>query len=335
MSVHHLLRIRVYAVIAALLAAVLFIFVHAPKVDAVETANTLKVTPVRTDIEVKPGKNKVVKVTVTNLTDDTIAVSAIQNDFIAGDERGTPALILDEKKYAPTHSLKRFMTPIEDFTIPGNQSKTINVMIKVPSNAQAGGYFGALRFAPTVPDDGGQVNLSPSVASLILLTVPGDLVEKLTVTDFDIQQDGKTGAIFGSPENIQASLRFANEGNVQSGPVGKVSVKSGGKVIYETDFNNKDPRDMTLPDSARRWDIPLEKISGFGQYTVLATFTYGTKNQTIEIEKSFWVIPLFVIIIAVILFILLLLLIAGIWFFLRGYKKRILRSQSGHRGYRR
>jgi hypothetical protein len=91
--------------------------------SANNTANTLKVSPVRTDIEILPGETKSVPVTVTNLTNATVSVASITNDFVAGDDRGTPALILDADKFAPSHSLKRFMSPVPAMTIPAKQAK--------------------------------------------------------------------------------------------------------------------------------------------------------------------------------------------------------------------
>lgn len=296
-------------------------------------ANTLKVTPVRSDIQILPGQSKSVEVVVTNLTPDPITVRPIENDFTAGDERGTPALILDADKYAPTHSLKRFMSPLLDVTIPGNESKSVNVVITVPKDAQAGGYFGALRLAPTSPDGGGQVNLSASVASLILLTVPGDMVQRLEMTDFTVLQNGKGGAFFNTPKDILATVRFENKGNVQIPPTGVVAVKQGDKVIYETEFNQEDPKDMVLPDTARRWDIPLDKIGDFGHFTVIGVFTYGTSNQTIEISQSFWVIPLWMVITALVVGGILLLAIIFLIIFFTTRKKRRARSRGLGNGH--
>ena len=293
------------------------------------SANVLKVSPVRSDIEVKAGETKKVQTTVTNLTKTPITIKAITNDFIAGDERGTPALILDADKYAPTHSLKRFMKPIADVTIPAGKAKAIEVTIAVPKDAQAGGYFGAVRFAPTTPGDGGQVNLSGSVASLMLLTVPGPAIEKMNLTEFVIQQGGKSAPYFQSANDLQASVRFENKGNLQMGPFGKLSIKEGDKVVYDVNFNDKNPRDVILPDSARRWDIPLKNIGSFGHYTVSATFTYGSKNQTVEVTESFWIIPQMVIIGTIVGILLLIALIVGIWLFLRHYKRRVLRHHGG------
>lgn len=286
--------------------------------QAVENAaNTLKISPVRTDVEIQPGGTKTVTTIITNLTNSPMTVSAVQNDFIAGDERGTPALILDANKFAPTHSLKRFLAPLKDITIPAKESKEVNVVINVPMNAQAGGYFGAVRFVPTTPDGGGQVNTSASVASLILLTVTGDLTEKLDLTNFDIRQRGKTSTFFGDSRDLELAVRFRNVGSIQEGPFGKVAVKQGSKIVYETDFNTTNPRDVVLPDSARRWDVPLKNVGDFGYYTVSATFTYGKKNQTIQIDKSFWVIPMSIIIAAGIGLLILILLIVGMVLFVK------------------
>lgn len=297
-------------------------------------ANTLKVSPVRSDISVKPGENKTVDVTVTNLTDADVAVQPIENDFVAKGEDGTPALILDANEYAPTHSLKRFMLPLDNFTIPANKAKTVKVIIAVPKTAQAGGYFGAIRFAPTDPSNSGQVNLSASVASLMLLTVPGPMTEKLNLTDYSVQQNGKSGTYFQNPNNLAFSFRFENKGSVQEAPFGNISVKNGDKVVYSADFNNKTQRDMVLPDSARRWTIPLKNIGTFGYYTVEGTLTYGSKNETVNISQSFWVIPFAMIIGGIVGLLVLIGLIVGIVVFLRGYKRRIINSQ-GRGGRRR
>lgn len=321
---------------AAIIAGISFLILHDTKTayaanDA--SSSVLKVSPVRKDIQITQGTGDVVKVFVTNVTKDKISVKPIENDFIAGDENGTPALILDANKYAPTHSLKRFMVPLTDFTIDPGKTATVSVRINVPRNAQAGGYFGAIRFAPSDPASGGQVNLSASVASLILLTVPGPVTEKLDLTNFDIMQGSKTIGNFSSNGDLRVLVRFENKGNIQEGPFGKIYVKQGNKVVYDHDFNIETPRDMVLPDSARRWEVPLKNIGSFGHYTVGATLTYGKDNRTIEISKSFWVIPWKVIILATAGLVVLVGLIVGIWLGLRNYKRRILRQYG--RGRRR
>jgi hypothetical protein len=296
-------------------------------------ANTLKVSPVRTDITVAAGTSGVVKTFITNLTSTPIALQPIENDFVAGSkEDGVPSIILDQNSYAPTHSLKRFMIPLSNFTVAPNSTKEIDVTITVPKSGQAGGYFGAVRFAPATQGGGSNVNLSASVASLILMTVPGPTVEQLALTDFDVQQNGSVATNFRNPQNLSLLMRFQNKGNLQEAPFGQVYIQKGKKVLYRYNFNQTDPKDEVLPDSARKWTIPLKNLGKFGKYTVGGVFTYGTNTQqSINITKTIWIIPSTYIIGGIAAIVVLILIIVGIWLFLRGYKRRVLRSSSYRR----
>jgi len=316
-----------FAFAIALLMGVLSASVSAQS----STANTLKVSPVRSDVQIKAGESGEVSITITNLTGEEVLVAPIENDFVQGDERGTPSIILDANQYAPTHSLKRFMAPLSNVKVPANGSAVVKVKITVPASAQAGGYFGALRFAPTTPDGGGQVNLSASVASLILLTVPGPVTEQLVLTDFSIKQGSEANNNFRTPNDLKVTFRFENKGNIQQGPFGKISVTQGSKIVYDYDFNQDTPREVVLPDGARRWDVPLEKIGDFGYYTVHGTFTYGSTNKTIEVERSFWVIPTAYIIGAIVALVLLIGLIVWLIFFLKGRRRRAARRGARRR----
>jgi hypothetical protein len=307
-------------------AAVFAATTQTSKTTATNNSQTLRVSPVRTNLIVQAGASGKVQTFVTNLTKSSITIQPIENDFVAGDESGNPALILDPNSYAPTHSLKRFMAPMKNFTIPANGTQEVDVTISVPKSAQAGGYFGAVRFAPGLGSDSQSVNLNASVASLILLTVPGPTTERLTMTNFDVQQNGGTATNFREPKDLALFLRFKNEGNLQEAPFGQIYVRKDKKVLYTSNFNQTEPKSQILPDSARRWTIPLKNFGKFGKYTVGATFSYGAKGQTIEIAKTVWIIPTMVIMIVVIGVFVLAALIFGAWLFLRNYKRRILKS---------
>lgn len=288
------------------------------------TANTLKISPLRTDLSADPGETKTVKITVTNPSSSEVSVKPIQNDFIADDtEDGSPAIILDENQYAEKNSLKRFMQPIESFNIPAGETVTVEATIAVPENAEAGGYFGAVRFAPTSPDGGGQVNTSPSVASLILLRVNGEVTERLELTDFQVRQAGKATNYLTSTNDISVLTRFKNNSKVQLAPFGMISVKKGNEVVHQADFNKKDQLDTILPDSARRWNVNLGNIEGFGRYEVTAVFTYGQNNQALEATQVFWVIPMPMIITVAAILLLLAIVVVYLISRRRGGKSKL------------
>lgn len=294
--------------------------------DAINNnANSLKISPLRTDITLDPGESGTVKTYITNLTKAPIVLKAIENDFVSGDEKGTPSIILDENSYAPAHSLKRFMVPLQNVSVATGATQEVDVKITVPKTAQAGGYYGALRFAPA-GNTNQPVSLNASVASLILLTVPGPTIEQLTLTNFDVQQNGGTATNFRTPNDLALLVRFQNKGNLQEAPFGQINVQKGKKVVYTYNFNQDEPKDEVLPDSARRWTVPIKNLGKFGKYTVSGTFGYGAKGTTINIQKTVWIIPTVYILIVVGAIAFIAIIIAGFWMFIRSYKRKILRS---------
>ncbi len=289
--------------------------------------DSFRISPLRTDVTINPGETRKVTIYIQNLNPVPATLKPINNDFIAGNkEDGTPDIILNENEYAPTHSLKRFMAPIPNVAVGPGERKPVEVTISVPSTAQAGGYYGALRFAPALADGSGSVSVTGSVASLILMTVPGDLVENLTLKDFTLQQKGKESKRFSSPKGIKAVVRLQNKGNVHIAPQGGIFVQKGDKVIYQAKINDIKPAGVVLPDSTRKWEIPVKKLGNFGKYKITAVIGYGATNKTINIERTIWIIPTLYIVGAILALIAIIGVIFAITMSLRAYKRRILRG---------
>jgi hypothetical protein len=321
-----LLIIVIAVVMLTFLTAIPKIFAQTSTNDT-GSGNNLKLSPLRTDVQIRPGESRNIPIFVENLESKPVILKPIENDFIAGDEEnGSPSIILDENEFAPTHSLKRFMIPLEPITLQAGERREVKVTINVPATAQAGGYYGALRFAPLNPDGSEIVNVSGSVASLILLTVPGNLVESLQLTDFDIRQDGEPKSRLSSPEGVTVTMKLENKGNVHVAPFGTVLVIKDGEEVFNGKVNNIKPAGVVLPDSVRQYEIPIENLENFGNYTFKLVAGYGTNGQTIEIEKSVWIIPTLYIILAIGGLIVLLILITIITMALKAYKRKILRG---------
>jgi hypothetical protein len=289
--------------------------------------NGLRVSPVHTDLTIKPGSNATVDVYITNVTSQTTTFQVFINDFVAsGDESGNPALILDEGKSAPTHSLRQFVPALSNITLAPNEQKDVKVPINIPTDAPAGGYFGAVRFsADSTGTAGKNVSLSASVASLILVKVPGNYKELMSLESIDTRNKDKIHSIFTKNKDIDAVVRFKNQGDIQEQPFGKVTVsKLGSGVIYTTEINSGEAAGNVLPDSIRKFKVPLKNISSFGKYTVQGDFGYG-KGQTLTGSTSFYVIPLPVIIFLLVLVVLLIVLIVETPRILKRYNRRVQR----------
>lgn len=271
--------------------------------------NGLRISPVRTDLTINPGESRVITVYAKNITSSNENLQVVFNDFQAGtDESGTPALLLNNTS-APSHSLRKFMSASSDtISIAPNEQKALQVTVTIPSGTPGGGYFGAVRLLPAGTNSSDkQVNLSASVASLVLVTVPGTYKEQMSVVSMDIQQDGHQRSIFSSSKNLQAVVRFNNTGDVQEQPFGKVAVKKGSKVVYTTEINNSDPKANVLPNSIRRFSADLKNVGSFGKYTVEGNFGYGNKGQLLQATTTFYVIPVIDIIIAVLILLVVVL----------------------------
>jgi hypothetical protein len=326
-----MLRRKVYASAVMLFGvATLFFASTAPTLAASSSAggNGLRISPVRSDLTINPGSSQSVDVYVTNLTPDSADLQGIVDDFTAGnDESGTPYVLLNGEK-APSHSLKDYVSPIGTFTLPGNTTKDIKVTISMPSGIAGGGYFGAVRFVPAPTNTNKNVNLTASVGSLLLVTVPGQTTEQLSIASFDVRRlNATTGQLqspsvfFTSNKNINGVVRFQNSGNLQEEPFGKMLLKKGSSVVATYEINNTTPRGSVLPDSIRRFAIPMSGLSSFGKYTLEGNFGYGTKGQLLSATTTFYVIPIAAVIIAVVVLVVIILAI----FLLRSYIRNAVR----------
>lgn len=289
------------------------------------TANGYKISPVRTDYTVNPGTTKTQQVFITNVTQTTENLVVLVNDFTTNNENGAPSLYLNNQS-APSHSLRQFVT-LSSKTLdlqPGEQ-KTITVTITIPDNAKAGGYFGAIRVAPASLQGQQSVNLAASVASLILVTVPGNYTEQMSLASFDVLQNGHQHSMFSSSKNLQVQARFNNAGDVQEQPFGKVNVLKGNKIIYSAEINNTDPRGNVLPNSIRKFTVDLKKVGSFGKYTVEGNFGYGSKGQLLSGKTTFYVIPWMAIIWVMVVIVVVLFLVFVLPRIIRGHDQRVLR----------
>ena len=280
-------------------------------VGAVGGGSGYKVSPVRTDLIINRGTYKNTKIYVKNVSSVKEYIQTIVNDFTASkNESGTPTLILNEKT-PYRHGLKQFVTiKNPKFILTPGQQETVNVDINIPKYAAPGGYYGAIRFAPaSLNSNQKSVNLSASVATLVLVKVPGNYYENMTLSGFNVEQNGNLGSLFYNNKNIQANVSFTNEGEVQEEPFGKILLTKAGKQIYSYPINTATPPGNVLPNSTRKFTVDVSHVGIFGKYTLMGNFGYGSKGQLLSATTTFYVIPIYLIVIVAIILLLIILVI--------------------------
>jgi len=278
---------------------------------AQQSGNGFRISPVRSEFIIEKGGSEVLNMTLENPSDAPTTARAIVNDFVASDkEDGEPKLILDDNAEAPKNSFKTLVQPINDVQLGPKEKKDVDVTIRVPDNANSGGYYGAVRFAPVTQDSsGGNVGLTASVGSIVLVRVPGNLTEKLDLLELTAGQNGKAKS-FMTSGNVVIITRLKNEGDIHVKPFGKIVVKNMfGKTVYETEFNTGDKEDSRvniLPGSTRKFENEMGKKNLVGRYTIEANLGYSQgSGEFISAKTSFWYLPAWSLV-------LLALIIAGL-----------------------
>jgi hypothetical protein len=295
------------------------------------SGQALEIAPPVITLTANPGQTLKVQIFLRDISSSNLIVTSQANDFVAAGEDGTPKVLLNKESNNP-YSLRDWVVPPASLSLVPREIKSLTVTINVPANASPGGHYGIIRFTGTAPSlQGTGVSLSASLGSLILLTVNGQVNENLSVKEFSVNHNGKTGTVFQSgPVNFV--VRLLNNGNVHEQPVGQITIKDMfGKKFAAVNVNL--PPKNVLPSSTRKFGIPLDSsVIGnkklLGRYTATLSVTYGKDKKVLTSSTTFWVIPYSLLAIIIIGLIALFFVLR---FALRRYNRYILnRSNRPH-----
>jgi hypothetical protein len=264
--------------------------------NAQTTGQALEISPPLLALTADPGETIKSQVRVRNVSRTDLVVTGEANDFVAAGEDGTPKVLLEEDEVGP-YSIKEWIVIPNKVTIAPQEIKTMNITIRVPDDASPGGHYGVVRFTGTPPNLEGQgVALTASLGSLILLSVNGDTTESLSVDEFNVSKNGKTGTFFESTP-LTFIQRIKNSGNVHERPGGAVTIKNMFNKTVATFPYNPGAR-YILPGSVRKFEqqssdpAVLGDKRLFGKYTATITLTYSANNdKTATSTVTFWVMP--------------------------------------------
>jgi len=311
--------------ITAILAVVPMLVLQGAPVLAQETGNGLSITPTKAEFSIEKGKAEVVSIQVKNLTKGKVIAKAFINDFEADADTGNPKLIIDRASEVSSSSLASFILGLEDVKLGPEETKEVQLTIQVPEKAVSGAYYGAVRFT-SVPDtdvkNDAQVSLNASVATILLVEVPGDITQKIQVNSVSVYNNaGKASSVFTSVPK-QVGVEVKNIGNGFAKPFGKVLVKNmSGKQVFSYELNDTVPRGNVLPNTTRTFKNDFSGIKLPGRYTIEANVSFA-KGEILQAKTSFWYLPLWFIVVTGVL--VVALVVAAVYL----YRRYISRSVS-------
>lgn len=194
---------------------------------------------------------------------------------------------------------------------PGEEEQ-VPFSISIPDNVNVGETAGAIMFEkreinPQEDENQGGIKLSLRTGVRIYNTVPGEIIQKLSMQDFQVEKKKKND---GSSFYLIQS-KILNEGNVSTNArfVTTITDTISGKEIQKTENEFIVLRDTTFDNNLELIDYPLFANLEIKQQAYI--IKKGAEEELIaEEQMSVWVLPLTHML--VVLIILIILLIAYI-----------------------
>ena len=250
----------------------------------------LSISPLRQEYEAKPGDTIQGTIEVTNRGSASSTVNVIVRDFEVSGEGGYPQFS-DTPIGGPSYSLAGWTTVSEESIViaPGGTAK-VPFTISVPQNAEPGGHYAGIlvgSFSPQVLEggEGTMVAIGSAVASLILLTVEGEIIEAGSIREFSIPKS------LYERLPIEFNIRFENTGNVHVSPQGNITIYDwSDNKVYELPVNPEGGN--VLPHGVRKFTVVWNEGGDYSKYEAVVTLHYGSEGKTTApYSLSFWVIP--------------------------------------------
>jgi len=300
----------------AAMGCLLILLLIVPRAGAQQTnglpsGSGLSISPTISEFTIKPGGSAVVKITLKDITVDNVTAKGSVNDFTSDNNTGNPKIITNSDTPGP-NSIKNFVFNLKDVPLQRGEQKDVNVNLQIPQSTPPGAYYGIIRYravpAGVNAPGAGQVALTASVGTIVLITVPGNIRDQVQVAGLHVYRGTKDGTFFfGPPSKI--GIEIKNFGNGFVKPFGTVEVHNMFKKTVATyQFNNPKQPGNILPNSERIFTNNISSIKQFGHYTATASVSWGSGSQVLTLEKSFWYVPLWLIALVIIILLALIFL---------------------------
>lgn len=291
-----------------------------------QSALALTVSPVRMEVSGNPGQTLQGVLILTNEQNTAQKFYSSYANFEARGNSGTPYFV------PATQGLGTWMTVPQEVDLQSGEQQNVPFSITIPGNATPGGYYAAIFWGQTPPNNGtdNQVSISGRLGILVLLTVNGDIKVNGALSGF------KANGQFFQSVPVSFQYNFSNAGGDRIAPTGNIYVKNLFGFGWTTVTLNANALEgNVLPNSVRTYNIDWGNISdsnkgsagffdmvkkewndfNFGAYVAQLNLNYG-QGKTATANYSFYIFPwqlLLVILIILIIIVLLVVLIIRKW----------------------
>ncbi len=269
---------RALKILALIVCAVGFLLVPASSY----AATGLTIQPIKISETLSPGDSVSGNILLTNASDGPVDVEVSTQDFIP--VGGADSIQFVGRAPGVT-SVKDWITvgSTQTFTFKLGESKQVPYTIVAPPNAEPGGHYGVVFFKATQPSPAGSLKVGTQVGMLVLVTIPGNHLQKGEIRDFSAPN-----FIQGGP--VPFAITFENTGTVHFEPKGSIEISNMfGQKIASVDIGGQ----VVLPTSIKKLEEQWN-VSGLllGRYTAVANIIDGEGETLTSQSVSFWAFPI-------------------------------------------
>ncbi len=296
-------KLRTYFFVAALCC----FFLVLNFADTASAEEGLMIVPPLIENDIKQGTSYSGEIEISNPTDELVEIYPSVKDFESNNEDGSPTFDFStDQNTESSHSLSSWISySNQKIALTPNQYQIFNFTVNVPMDAEPGGHYGAIFFSSNPDGPSGmasEVAQISKIGSLLLITVPGGVLEKLQIKEFSTSSN-----YWQLPQNF--TTRLENFGNVHVKPVGNIVIKNiFGQEVVSLPFNSNSGN--VLPQSIRKFsNIWPGNYWQVGRYTAELSIAYGNQNQVLIKSLNFWVIPWWMVLTLATIIILLLIIL--------------------------
>jgi hypothetical protein len=217
----------------------------------------------------------------------------LQVEDIEGAQDGSSMITLPQGSKSPRGLVDFISFPETALELDLGERARIPVAINVPPDASPGGYFGAVLVSTVRKSDaeGDLIPRSPiiaRVASLIFLTVEGEVVESGETLSFDTINNQSYWGLWYEKGPIDFGILYENTGTIHLNPYGEISIKN--ILGEEVGYLQLEPW-FVLPNALRLREFSWDREFLFGRYTAEARINRGYNDEIDVLTTSFWVLP--------------------------------------------
>jgi hypothetical protein len=290
------------------------IWLFSPRLAFAQALIKITAIPPRLEIKADPGEVVTRQLKVKNEGNTQLGLEVKVRDFVVFDKKGTPLPVEADLSNRWAASLWINVSPKKFLLNPG-ETKALDFVAVVPENANPGGHYAVVFYAPVkgeiTPQEGditSGTGVSPNVGSLIYLTVSGDIKEDARVVRMDVPRFSEYGP-------IAITTEIMNLSDVHIRP-------RGGIKVY--DWLGREKATLNLkeqnifPGSTRIYQNTWPQRWGFGKYRATLEAAFGERGKMVSGTVFFWIVPWRVITAAVLAVVIVVLLII---YFRKGKKE--------------